>query len=83
MVRTSRTGVLPTVYIVVIQQTITRIPVASSSTSIWHVCPVQSKVDKEDGAKLLCLSIPRKPKVRQTLMAGLREPSQERDCKAG
>ena len=30
----------------------------------------------EEGARLLCLSIPRKPNVRQTLMAGPREPRQ-------
>ena len=38
------------------------------------VCLVASKVEAEGAARLLCLSIPRKPKVRQTLMGCPREP---------
>ena len=35
------------------------------------------KDEEDEGARLLCLSIPRNPKVRQTLMAGPMEPRQD------
>ena len=68
------TEVLVTTWIVLAHLTISKTPGGAKSTSPMHVCLVASKVVAEGGARLLCMSIPRKPKGRQTFMGGPREP---------
>ena len=64
-----RTGVLPTTWIVLVHLTISNIPGGARRMSPLHECLVESKAGAEGwGVRLLYLSIPRKPKVRHTLM---------------
>ena len=77
MVGIGRTGILPTACIVLVQQARGYLG-GASNRSPWHVCLVQSKVDDEEGAKLLYLSIPRKLKMRQRIMAGPKESKQQK-----
>ena len=66
-------GVVPTTWMVLVQHTISRMPWGAKITSL-HECLVGSNAVAEEGAMLLCLSIPRNPKVMQTFMASPREP---------
>ena len=65
---------LPTACMILVHLTIKRIPGEARGTSPLHVHLVESKILAEGEARLLCLSIPRNPKVRQTFMGGPREP---------
>ena len=67
------TGVLPTTWIVLVHLTMSRIQGGTRKVSPLQVCVVASKV-AECGTRLLCLSIPRNPKMRQTLTGGPRDP---------
>ena len=55
---------------VLVHLTMRRIPGGARRTPPLQECLVGSKVFAEGGARLLCLSIPRKPKVRHTFMDG-------------
>ena len=72
------TGVLPTTWIVLVHLTMSKIPGAARGTSPLHECLIGSKAGAGMGGRLLCLSIPRKPKVRHTLMDGPKEPRLEK-----
>ena len=68
------TGVVPTTGIVFVHLTIRRMPGGASRMSPLLVCLVWSNIEADGGAKLLCLSIHRNTKVRQTFMGGPMEP---------
>ena len=69
-----KTGVLPTTWIVLVHVTMSRIPCSTSKMSPLQFCVVASKVAAEWGTRLLCLSIHRNPKMRQTHTGGPRNP---------
>ena len=68
-----KSGVLPTTWMVLFQRTISRTPGWAKITSL-HKCLVGSNAVAPEGSMLLHLSLPRNLRVRQTFMAGPREP---------
>ena len=72
------TGVMSTTWIILVHLIMRRIPGGANKTSALQECLVGSRVFAEGVgcvcARLLCLSIPRNPKVSQTFIADHREP---------